>query len=312
MILASSVLALPNVAPAATPPTPAHPPRVNTWSVSNISFSSATLYGYVSPEGLATNYYFQYGTGNGYGAQTPLAPAGNGTIALKFSQVITGLQPGVTYHFRVLAVSSAGTSTGSDRIFRTGKVPLALHIAGAPNPVVFGNPFFVEGNLSGTGAANHAIVLQANPFPYAGGFKNIGNPELSSPTGGFSFPVVGLTQNAQLRVVTLGSPGVSSAVLLEQVAVRVGFHVRRTHRHGYVRLYGTVAPAVPGALVGFQLLTPGGHSVNRGGTVVKAATPTVSRFSRVVRIRHRGLYRALVKVGDGAHVSGYSAPVSIR
>jgi len=46
---------------------------------------------------------------------------------------------------------------------------------------------------------------------------------------------------------------------------------------------------------------------------VKAGTPTVSRFSRVVRIRHRGLYRALVKVSnDGAHVSNYSAPILIR
>jgi hypothetical protein len=37
---------------------------------------------------------------------------------------------------------------------------------------------------------------------------------------------------------------------------------------------------------------------------VKAGTPTVSHFSRVVRIRHRALYRALVKISnDGSHVS---------
>ena len=77
-----------------------------------------------------------------------------------------------------------------------------------------------------------------------------------------------------------------------------------------MRLYGTVAPAEVGALVGFQLLTPG-RSTNEGGTVVKAGTPTVSRFSRVVRLRHRGLYRALVKINDGAHVSNYSAPVLV-
>ena len=79
-----------------------------------------------------------------------------------------------------------------------------------------------------------------------------------------------------------------------------------------MRLYGTVAPAEVGALVGFQLLTPG-RSTNEGGTVVKAGTPTVSRFNRVVRLRHHGLYRALVKVSnDGAHVSDYSAPVLVR
>ena len=93
--------------------------------------------------------------------------------------------------------------------------------------------------------------------------------------GGFSFPFLGLGENAQLRVVTVGKPEVSSAV------------------------------------VGFQLLTPG-RSVNEGGTVVKAATPTVSRFDRTVRIRHRGLYRALIKINDGSHVSNYSAPVVVR
>ena len=111
--------------------------------------------------------------------------------------------------------------------------------------------------------------------------------------------------------MTVGRPVVSSPVVLESVAVRVSFHVRRARRHGYVRLYGTVAPAEAGALVGFQLLRPG-RSVNEGGTVVKAGTATVSRFSRIVRLRHRGLYRALVKIDNGAHVSNYSEPILIR
>jgi hypothetical protein len=85
-----------------------------------------------------------------------------------------------------------------------------------------------------------------------------------------------------------------------------------TSRRGFFRLYGTVAPAEVGALVGFQLLKPGHKSVNEGGTVVKGATATGSRFSRVMRIPHRGLYRALIKINDGAHVSNYSAPVLIR
>jgi hypothetical protein len=186
-----------------------------------------------------------------------------------------------------------------------------LQIAGVPNPVVFGSPFGVEGNLSGTGAANHEVVLQANQFPYLGGFHNIGNPELTSSTGGFSFPYVGLLENAQLRVVTVGKPEVSSPVIVEGVAVHISFHAHRTRRRGHVRLYGTVAPAEVGALVGFQLLRPG-KSVNQGGTVVKAGTATVSSFSRVIRVRHPGLYRALVKIADGAHVSAYSPPVFVR
>jgi hypothetical protein len=274
-------------------------------------YSSAILYGNVDAHGLLTNYSFQYGPTSAYGAQSPLAPAGNGTGTVKVSQAIAGLQAGITYHYRIVVSGPGGTSKGAERAFTTPKVPLSVQIAGAPNPVVFGAPFFVDGTLSGTGASTREVVLQANPFPYLGGFKNVGNPEVTNATGGFSFPFLGLLENAQLRVVTVGKPVVVSAVVLEKVAVRVSFHVRRARRRGFVRLYGDVAPAEVGALVGFQLLTPG-KSINEGGTAVRAGTASVSRFSAVVRLRHRGLYRALIKVSDGAHFSNYSEPILIR
>jgi hypothetical protein len=286
-------------------------PSVATSGASNATYSTVVAYGHVNPHGLATGYVFQYGTTSGYGGQTPLAPAGNGTISIRLSQTITGLQAGTTYHYRIVAVNSAGTANGGDRTFKTASVPLSVQIAGVPNPVVFGDPFLVEGNLSGTGAANHEVMLESNPFPYLAGFRVVGNPEVTNSAGGFSFPYLGLLENSQLRVVTVGGTLVASPVVLESVAVRVSFHAARTRRRGYARLYGAVAPAEVGALVGFQLLAPG-NSINEGGTVVKAGTSNVSRFSRIVRIRHPGVYRALVKISDGAHVSAYSPPILVR
>jgi hypothetical protein len=294
------------------PPTPApRAPSVSTSATTNVTYSSATLYGYVNAEGQETTYHFQYGTSAAYGATTPLSPAGNGTSSIKVSQPISGLQPGTVYHYRVVATNAKGTTDGSDRAFKTAQIPLSLQIAGVPNPVPFGEPFLVEGSLTGTGSANHAIVLQANPFPYTAGFKTVGNAELTNSTGGFSFPVVGLLENTQLRVQTVGAPTVTSPVLPENVAIRVTFQARRTHRRHHWRLYGTVTPAEPGALVGFQLLVAGGRTVNEGGTVVKQGSSTVSTFSRTVHLHHGGVYRALVKINDGAHVSAYSAPVLI-
>ncbi|MGD0455978.1 MAG: hypothetical protein ABSB69_20525, partial [Solirubrobacteraceae bacterium] len=203
-----------------------------------MTYSSAILYGYVDGHGQLTSYAFQYGPTSAYGAQSPLAPAGNGTVTIKVSQAVTGLQPGVTYHYRVLATSPGGTAKGAERTFTTPKIPLSVQIAGVPNPVLFGEPFFLEGTLTGTGASTREIVLQANPFPYLAGFKDVGNPELANSAGGFSFPYVGLLENTQLRVVTVGKPEVASPVVLESVAVRVSFHVRRARRHGFVRLYG--------------------------------------------------------------------------
>lgn len=307
LALTLSTGALACVAPTAGAATA---PAAVTGRSSSVTFSSAIVFATINPHGEDTNYVFQYGTTKKYGQQTPLAPAGAGTSELRVSQTLTGLTPLTTYHYRILASSAAGATTGADLEFHTGPVPLSLAIDGTPNPVVFGSSFLVEGTLSGTGAANHPVALQANPFPYLAGFQTVGNPELTNATGGFSFPFLGLLENAQLRVVTVGKPEVSSPVLVENVAVHVSFHVHATRRRGFARLYGTVAPAEVGALVGFQLLKPG-HSLNKGGTTVNAGTATVSKFSRVVRVQ-RGLYRALVKVTDGAHVSAYSPPVLIR
>jgi hypothetical protein len=285
-------------------------PTVSTGASTHVTYSSAVVDGTVNPHGEQTTYVFQYGTTRGYGLQTPLAPVGAGTSGVRVSQTLSGLAPLTTYHYRILASNGSGARAGTDGTFKTTAVPLSLSIAGAPNPVTFGDALFIDGTLSGTGAANHPIELQANPFPYTAGFRPVGNAELTNASGGFSFPYLGLLENAQLRVVTIGKPKVSSAVLQENVAVHVSLHVRATRRHGFARLYGTVAPAEAGALVGFQLLRPG-RSLNQGGTVVKPGTLGVSSFNRVVRV-HRGLYEALVRVFDGAHVSAYSRPVLIR
>jgi hypothetical protein len=227
------------------------------------------------------------------------------------SQGIAGLNPDTTYHYRLVAFGSATTADG-DRSFRTSKVPLSLAISGVPNPVLFGNAFFVEGNLSGTGSGGRRVVLKLDSFPYLTGFTPFASPTVTSASGSFSFFVAGLQDNTQMLVSTVGRPSVSSAALLEGVAIRVALHVRHTRRPGFVRFYGTVAPAEVGALVGFQLVRRHHRAVNEGGTVVRAGTPTVSRFSRIIHIRHRGLYRALVRINDPAHVSNHSASVLIR
>jgi hypothetical protein len=315
LVCVASALYGSRFATAATPPLPPAPTVVGA-AASQITFSSVVLSCSINAHGKPTNYYFQYGTTSGYGAQTPLAPGGSATSPVAVSRQVSGLQPATIYHYRLVAINAAGTATSQDHTFTTPKLPLSLAIAGVPNPLSYGSPLTVEGNLTGTGSANHAVVLQVNPFPYTAGFKTLGNPELTSPTGAFSFPVVGLLENAQLRVQTVGAPLVTSPIVTESVAIRVDFHVRRLrrrHGHRYVKLYGTVAPAEAGALVGFQLLIgPDERTVNVGGTVVKPATATTSRFSRIIRLRHSGIYRALVKVNDGAHISAYSAPILVR
>jgi hypothetical protein len=290
-------------------------PSVYTGGASSVGSSSAVLHGGVNPKGQLTSYVFQYGLTTAYGGQTASASAGNGTATIKVSVAVGGLQPFTIYHYRILASSAGGVTVGSEGTFKTAKVPLSLQIAGVPNPVLYSDPFSVQGTLSGTGAAGRAVALQINPFPYLSGFKTYGNPEVTSSTGSFSFPVLGLLENAQLRVVTTASPYVSSPVVPEGVAVQVTLHARRVQRHRrghFYSLYGTITPAEVGASVGIQWIRPGAPSVNQGGAFSTLGTNTSSRFGAVVRVRHRGVYQALVVVKDGSHVSAWSAPVRLR
>lgn len=110
-------LALASTAQAASP-------TVSTVSATSIGQTAATLRADVNPHGAATTYAFQYGTSTAYGAQTPARSAGKGTAAKRVGFRLTGLTPGVRYHFRVIASNAGGTSTGADRSFKT-KLPPA-------------------------------------------------------------------------------------------------------------------------------------------------------------------------------------------
>lgn len=305
LALAVTALALPASALGAAP-------TVTTGPATGVTYSGATLTGSVNPHGSETDYYFQYGTKTPYTTQTPLVPVGAGTKAVAASAAISGLSADTTYHYRLVAVG-ANTQHGADRTFVTPKVPLTVQITASPNPVLFGNPFVLNGTLSGTGNGNREIVLQAKPYPYTGPFANIGNPEVTHADGSFSFTFAGLLQNAQLQVTTTTKPPVVSPVYTENVAVAVSLHVKRANRRGgFVRLAGTVTPPEVPALVVFQRVTRKGVQ-NVGRTVISSAHGTSSPFSKVVRVHHHSLYRAVVTLNAGAPlVSNSSLPVLIR
>jgi hypothetical protein len=304
VVAAIAVLALPAAAHAAVVP------KVNTGGAREVSYGSAVLTGSVNPNGSNTSYYFQYGLTRAYGSQTAIADAGAGAKAVSVRLPISGLQPLTVYHYRLVAVNAAGASIGDDEKLLTTKVPLSLAILSSPNPVPFGGTVTIQGTLSGTDNANRAVVLQANPFPYTGGFQSIGNPGLTLANGEFKFVVLNQEQSTQFRVFSSPGKPVVSAVTQENVAVRVSSHVARTKRRGYARIYGTVTPAVVGAQVGVLRIAKG-HGILAGGTVVKPRNSISGQFSRVVRVQ-KGAYRVLVKVAPGGVVSAYGTPLLIH
>ncbi len=287
------------------------PPRAVTGGALHVSNSTAEILGTVNPRGTETTYYFQYGTTTAYGAQSPTATA-NGTQGTGVNAALAGLQPGTTYHYRLVAESpSAGSAEGQDRTFVTKQVPLRFVLPRIRRVELYGSPMSLEGTLTGTGAANHPVVLQGTPFPYIEGFGDVGQAASTSAAGGFSLPVPSLAENTELRVRTLDAVPAYSQTVTVQVAVRVTLHARALGR-GLVRLEGTVRPAEVGAPVVFQLVRHERAPVKVYAAVVKSASASMSRFRAVVRLRRAGAYRASVEVSNGRQVSGESPTISVH
>ena len=94
-------------------------PAATTLGAAQITITSATLTGNVNPHGVATSYYFQYGTTTAYGSRTPSTAIGKGTSTVAAAAQVTGLAPNTRYHYRLIATNSAGTSKGEDKTFTT-------------------------------------------------------------------------------------------------------------------------------------------------------------------------------------------------
>ncbi|MBF0377940.1 MAG: DUF1566 domain-containing protein [Desulfamplus sp.] len=99
-------------------------PVVFTNSATEVTSSTATLNGSVNPHGLSTNYYFEYGINVNYGSVTPTISAGSNTTNEVVSTDLISLMPNTIYHFRVVAINSAGTTNGNDQIFTTTSTPI--------------------------------------------------------------------------------------------------------------------------------------------------------------------------------------------
>src|SRR6266852_3133675 len=98
-------------------------PTATTGPVTAIGPTTATVSGSVNPNGAATTWYVEYGTSTGYGSKTSTTSAGSGTSSVAISPMLTGLTPGTSDHYRVVATSTASPGQGSDVLLTTSAAP---------------------------------------------------------------------------------------------------------------------------------------------------------------------------------------------
>ncbi len=125
------------------------PPTVVTGSGSSVTQTTATLKATVNPNsGEIGNCYFEYGENVSYGYTAPCtASPGSGDSPVAVSASVTGLIKNTTYHFRIVATNTGGTSAGADQTFET-----------AP-----GRPTVIAGEPSAIGQTSAVLNAEVNP-----------------------------------------------------------------------------------------------------------------------------------------------------
>ncbi|HEU5062850.1 MAG TPA: hypothetical protein VFT79_06825 [Solirubrobacterales bacterium] len=99
-------------------------PTIEATAVDEVTSDSATLRARINPNNLETTYQFEYGLeecGVSACVVVPLDPGeiGEGFEGVIVTEPISGLDPGTTYHYRVVAENELGVETGPERTFST-------------------------------------------------------------------------------------------------------------------------------------------------------------------------------------------------
>jgi hypothetical protein len=103
-------------------------PDVTTQPAQDVAPTHASLSGLINAHNLPTTYFFEYGPTTAYGTSVPAAhdgDAGSFEAVVGAVQRIGDLQPGTTYHYRLVATNQAGTTPGADQAFTTTMPPPA-------------------------------------------------------------------------------------------------------------------------------------------------------------------------------------------
>lgn len=234
--------------------------RVRTVKASEVGNTTATLQGSFFPNGIHTNYYFEYGETEGYGLTSPTPPGTNaeGTSEVLATTSIGGLKPNTVYYYRLVATNEFGTTHSGE----------AGEFATLPN-----NPKVTNESASKIGSREALLSAMVSP-------------EDASTTYHFVYgPTEAYGSRAPVGELTLGSgPNLLQALFtVEGLLPGTTYHYaiaatnRGGTRIGLDQTFTTAVAALPEVVTGVPGEV-GPNSVVLQGTVSPNRVPTVYEF----------------------------------
>jgi hypothetical protein len=98
-------------------------PALATLPAEHVGATTADLVAEVTPNGLLTVVWFEWGTSETYGNVSHAGGAGRGQQPLHFITTLGNLAPETTYHFRAVATNVLGRVMGENQSFVTRILP---------------------------------------------------------------------------------------------------------------------------------------------------------------------------------------------
>ena len=247
-------------------------PEVPAEQALQVAGASASLSASVLPNGEPALVYFRFGLTTNYGSFSATNSVWGAHAALSVTQDISGLEPGMTYHFQAVAVGQA-TNFGPDITFTTQPLAAATDViirlnhapASVPASILLANDVALNGALSITGVSSTSA--EGGIVELAGGqvsYTPAGNPAEDR----FTYTVVdgdGHTATGAVIVRTGTNPTFPLPVVLKIVATPEAHLLSAFGAPGqsYRLQY---SPAVTGPWTDFadNVIGGDGHSENAG------------------------------------------------
>ncbi len=285
-------------------------PSATTLAPSSITTTSAQFNGTINPNGTSTSAYFDYGTTTGYGSSSNPGSFGSGTSPVSVNTTLSGASPNTTYHYRVVAVNSAGQVTyGGDMSFTTlaaTTAPSATTLA--PTSITTTSAQF-NGTINPNGTSTSAYFdygttssygTSSNPGSFGSGTSPVSvNTTLSgaSPNTTYHYRVVAVnsagqvTYGGDMSFTTLAATTAPSATTLAPTSITTtsaqfngtinpnGTSTSAYFDYGTTSSYGTSSN--PGSF-------GSGTSPVSVNTTLSGASPNTTYHYRVVAVNSAG------------------------